>query len=152
MGREIRRVTPGWDHPRDKSDAYFPLCDNTFELAALRWKLGFFEWESGRHREQQEGLEFWEWQGDPPDREMYRRAWTTEPTAYQIYETVSEGTPVSPVFATLDDLRAWCRVQGHSDTAIERFIEGGWAPSAVVGHGRVAMGIDSLDLLGKRGG
>ena len=29
---------------------------------------------------------------------------------YQLWETTSEGSPVSPVFATLDELCAWCEV------------------------------------------
>jgi hypothetical protein len=29
-------------------------------------------------------------------------------TGWQLYETTSEGTPVSPIFATAEELAAWC--------------------------------------------
>lgn len=70
----------------------------------------------------------------PPDRAYDRdRDWTPdEATAYQVYETVSEGTPVSPVFATREDLKAWLiSNQGMSDAGAEHFIGMGWVPSAV---------------------
>lgn len=153
MGREIRRVPLHWEHPRNPEGCPLPLYDETFEVAALRWKLAFFQWESGTHPEQQQDMEFWEWEGDPPDRDYYRQEWSVEPTAYLIYETVSEGTPVSPVFATLDDLRDWCRQRGHNETVIERFIKNAWAPSAVLGPetGQIRMGIDALQDLAETG-
>jgi hypothetical protein len=43
--------------------------------------------------------------------EKYENWRRTEPPAgegYQLWETTSEGSPQSPVFATLDELCAWC--------------------------------------------
>lgn len=48
---------------------------------------------------------------DPEIKELYD-AWTPiePPTGdgYQLWETTSEGSPISPVFKTLDDLCEWC--------------------------------------------
>lgn len=67
-------------------------------------------------------------------------AWTsTEPPTgdgYQLWETVSEGSPISPVFETAELLAEWmtgndCTVDGpmSSYEAALRFVKAGWAPS-----------------------
>lgn len=67
---------------------------------------------------------------------------TAPPTGdgYQLWETVSEGSPISPVFATPEELATWmtrnrCTVNGpmSSYDAALRFVEAGWAPSFVSG-------------------
>ena len=159
MGREIRKVPRGWSHPRKehRPEQYQPLYDKDFETAATEWKRGFYEWESGAHEDLQEHperrteMEFWEWDGGPPDREYHRPKWAEEPTCFQVYETVSEGTPVSPVFETEDALLAWLIKQGHSEHAARKFIEYGSAPSFIVmpradGLPRIESGIDALGL------
>jgi hypothetical protein len=49
---------------------------------------------------------------DDPEKRAEAEAWEREgpPTGdgYQLWETTSEGSPVSPVFATMDELCAWC--------------------------------------------
>jgi hypothetical protein len=65
-------------------------------------------------------------------------------TAYQIYENVTEGTPVSPVFVTQDEMRSWLRDVGHEPDAIEAFLAQGFAPSFVVSSGAVVDGIAGL--------
>jgi hypothetical protein len=51
---------------------------------------------------------------------------------FQIYEDVSEGTPVSPIFPTEEALRDWLGAKGDSFEAINSFIETGHAPSFVL--------------------
>jgi hypothetical protein len=71
----------------------------------------------------------------------YHNAWRSKepPTGdgYQIWETVSEGSPVSPVFATPEELARWMVVPGN-DTSVSKgttyeqwmgFLKVGWAPS-----------------------
>lgn len=113
MGCKIRRVPPGWEHPKDVKGNYRPLFNES--------RAGAF----------------------------YRPEWTEEPTHYQVYETVTEGTPVSPVFASLDEMQVWLIKQGFSEKAAEKFIETGWAPSMVYvpGKGVSGLGIHSLDFL-----
>jgi hypothetical protein len=70
---------------------------------------------------------------------------SSERTAYQIFENVSEGTPVSPVFETKDALVGWLAQQGFSAERIETFLEWGFAPSFVVSAtGKTVSGIDGL--------
>lgn len=56
--------------------------------------------------------------GYHPDDQAEQDAWTrTEPPAgdgYQMWETTSEGSPQSPVFASLDELCAWLEKSGAS--------------------------------------
>ncbi|MEK7766309.1 MAG: hypothetical protein AAB368_08730 [bacterium] len=144
MGREIRRVPPGWEHPKDGDrDWYFPKFDKSFDTAKREWAEGFMAWEAGAD-ENRASLEadggrayYWEWAGAPPDAaDLYRPEWPAgAATAYQVYETVSEGTPVSPVFSSLAELEAWLVTQGYSSEAARAFAEGGWAPSAVIAGG-----------------
>ena len=75
---------------------------------------------------------------------------TEPPTGdgYQIWETVSEGSPVSPVFARPEDLARW---MVERDTSVTRdtgyggwmrFILGdGWAPTAGSVNGHVTSGV-----------
>jgi hypothetical protein len=123
MGREIRRVPADWDHPRQQcphspwaggcseakqsGQCFRPLYDESFESAAAEWKEGYAKWESGDDPDRAENPddEFWEWHGAPPNREYYRPDWPEESAIhYQVYETVSEGTPVTPHFATRVEL------------------------------------------------
>ena len=126
MGRECRRVPPTWEHPRDESGKYIPLYDQDFQTSAEEWKEGFCQWEAGFSRDvlgegfeprdpRIEDGEFWEYHGSPPEREYYRPRWTDEEaTHYQMYETTSEGTPISPVFATPEEVARWCADNGAS--------------------------------------
>lgn len=160
MGRELRMVPPNWDHPKvlrsHGGEGYQPMFRETFEAAAEGWKRGFRNWENGVRPEYCDEtsarLEYWEWSGAPPtDREYYRPWSDEEATWYQIWETVSEGTPVSPPFETQDELIEYLvehgdywdqkrREEGRTTMNCdpwerehaERFVRGaGWAPSFV---------------------
>lgn len=74
--------------------------------------------------------------------EAASEAWqATDPPAgdgWQLWETVSEGSPISPVFATAEELAVWCTknkctVNGPmaSVEAALKFINVGWAPSFI---------------------
>lgn len=67
---------------------------------------------------------------------------TWEPTeppkgdGWQLWETVSEGSPISPVFATSDELAGWMSDPARGDrwvppAAAAKFVADGWAPSFV---------------------
>ena len=81
-------------------------------------------------------------EGDDPSTREAAEAWEeTQPPAgdgYQIWETVSEGSPISPVFAEPEKLAAWmagCKWGADHGTSAEqwlRFINGpGWAPTLI---------------------
>jgi hypothetical protein len=53
-------------------------------------------------------------------------------TSYQVYENVSEGSPVSPVFDTAEDLSRWLKQEGWPQEAIDFLLGVGHAPSFVI--------------------
>jgi len=129
IGREIRRVPPGWEHPRDERGSYIPLFDRSAGT------LGQIDQELP-----EELLA-----ADPPP---VMPGWAPEEApCYQIYENVTEGTPVSPVFDSMDRMRDWLVGQGYTRRAAEGFCRHGRAPSLVVADGQVYLDIESAALL-----
>lgn len=133
-----------------ETENFHPLHDIDYESAAQEWLAEFDQWRAGAHPHQDADTPYyWEY-STPPDRESYReRKWTAEEaTHYQIYETVTEGTPVSPVFASLDELVEWCVGQGYSRRVAEGFATKGWVPSMVMDlqRGIFAEGIEIAGL------
>lgn len=157
MGREIRRVPLGWEHPRDERGNYVPMFDEDFESVANEWVVNFRLWENGTHKDLIKYPEYKEtypyyWQYDsPPTEEEYRPKFETEPICYQVYEDVSEGTPVSPVFKTQSDMKNWLIKQGHSEKAATDFIELGFCFSMVINGGQMKSNIDTFDIIEKMG-
>lgn len=75
---------------------------------------------------------------------------------YQIWETVSEGSPISPVFATPEELAHYMAGnpqsadKGSSFESWTAFIRGtGWAPTMVAGPGGIRTGPDAAFPDGK---
>lgn len=139
MGREIRRVPPNWEQPKNERGHLQPMFDQTFSAAAEEWKARLAKHVPSEN----DGREYWEWDGNPPDREYYRPWEDEDATWFQVWETVSEGTPVTPPFATKIELvdylvangDAWDQSRGNGGwgrKAAERFVNAGWAPSMVV--------------------
>lgn len=164
MGREIRRVPADWKHPTTKcahspwkggcdqalannGQCFQPLYDETFATAMTEWCESWQRWERGEDPDRKDhDMPYWEWAGDPPNPLYYRPSWPAESaTHYQIYETVSEGTPVSPVFESLTALVEWLVAAGYSRLAAEKFAEGGYAPSMVMTQDKFYRDIQSLD-------
>jgi hypothetical protein len=138
MGREIRRVPPTWEHPKDYRGRYKPLYDRPWREAMQEWLNDYSdEWQTWTDEEDIES---------PPPAKYYRPVWIEEPTAYQMYETVTEGTPVSPVFLTIDELRTWLLEQGHSEKATDMFIKLGFAFSFVIGPKGITENLDAYDI------
>lgn len=178
MGREVRHVPANWDHPKQEGrhdGRLQPMYDTTFEDAAAEWKAEFANWESGDRpdycSEESKGLQYWEWNGGPPER-VYYRPWKDEDaTWFQVWETVSEGTPVTPPFATKEELveyliahgdfwqqKRWAEGDrfmqpekpGYSRKNAEAFVLGdGYAPSMVVIQG--TSGAQILDGINAAG-
>jgi len=110
MGREIRRVPKGWEHP--KNDRGFqPMYDEDYETAITQWIENHNLWLIGKHPDQKKYPDaakckyYAEWEGNAPEVEYYRPKWKDEErTCFQVYETVSKGTPVTPVFESKEKL------------------------------------------------
>lgn len=177
MGREIRRVAPNWEHPvkdvRDYGNGVWvkrfkPLHDNSYEEAIEKWVQNYLLWRKGEHPEQSKGNKgtqlsaFLDWFGNAPQQEDYRPLWKPEEmTWYQVYETVSEGTPVSPPCATKEELVEYLVRHGDNWTkddtvecnpyakpwsrkSAEAFVKSEWAPSMVIENGVVKPGHEAL--------
>lgn len=150
MGREIRQVPANWEHPKNEQGFYRPLQDQDYESLASQWLIECVAWQDGTHEDLKAEPDikldipfYWEWAGEPPNREHCRPKWTdAERTHFQIYETVSEGTPVSPVFASLDSLTVWLIEQGYSKQAAIGFAKVGYVPSMMVGPNGIKTGIN----------
>lgn len=152
MGREIRRVPPNWEHPKTMAtrlkrgqyvqvEEYQPMYDEDFATRMEEWYAGWKAWGDADRAEHK--CEYWEYEGDPPDPKYYRPAWPEgSATWYQVYETVSEGSPVTPPFATREELITYLSTKGDfwdqsrgdpawPRKAAESFVGEGWAPSMV---------------------
>lgn len=127
------------------------MYDQSYQDAVAEWKGGYAAWERGERPKHCESTEeYWDYAGSPPDSEYYRPHWTdAERTHYQMYETCSEGTPISPVFATPEEVARWCADNGASAFAdmtapYEHWLaiaRGGWAPSMVMENGVMKSGV-----------
>lgn len=91
---------------------------------------------------------------DSPEAKQAAEDWTrTQPPTgdgYQIWETVSEGSPISPVFATPEELAQhmagtrWGADKGSSVETWLKFINGpGWALSMVMDSNGIRTGADA---------
>ena len=93
MGREVRRVPASWSHPRDHEGHFIPLHAS-------------FPYNED---EIQEGLRDG-WLNDAPPYYgcSIMPDWSPAVrTHYQMHETTSEGTPISPIMETPEALARW---------------------------------------------
>jgi hypothetical protein len=151
----------GWEHPKKEYpdyrtqrmvENYQPLYNRDAQTAMDEWLKGYREWLDGEfeqtrkeHPEYQYNIdepyrEYCKWNGQPPDPDYYRPKWKDDAVmGFAIYETVSEGTPVTPTFATTDELiyhlmnygTDWDDGKKWSREAAEGFVKSEWAPSMV---------------------
>lgn len=172
MGREIRRVDKGWEHPRYTAENakypnwvgnFKPLFDEDYETAVAEWIKNHELWLKGEHEDQKGDSEvaktckyYADWGGHTSDPDMYRPKWKN-PVCFQLYETVSEGTPVTPVFETKDELvnylvnhgDDWSRKDGEGGwkrEVAEAMVKEEWCPSFATEGGKVYTGPESLTI------
>lgn len=88
---------------------------------------------------------------DPSVRKVYNK-W--KPTklpkgkGWQVWETVSAGSPISPVFASSAQCVDWLVGQGHTREAANSFVnDTGWVPSGVSVGGKLYENVESAGLL-----
>jgi len=155
MGRELRMVPPNYQHPKHShpfrhKEEYTPMHDETHAEAMKEWEA--------EHDEDE----------DPPKPEKYRPDWKKEDmTWFQVYETVSEGTPITPPFATREELVEYLVANGDfwdqrrrrearpgrfqmpcepwaRDAAMSFVFGDGWAPTFVGVGDNIKRGIDHV--------
>ncbi|MFI6296774.1 hypothetical protein ACIBEJ_34655 [Nonomuraea sp. NPDC050790] len=91
------------------------------------------------------------YQGQRAEAEAWERAEPPAGEGWQLWETVSEGSPMSPVCASAEDLAAWmsqnpCLAGDESpsfETALA-FVHVGWAPTLAGSGGRVVDGVTAV--------
>jgi len=150
MGREVRIVPPGWEHPKDENGKFIPLLGGSFREAMEQWKTGKAQWDKGLRInwgkaggwiEHNEKCTWEEWAGSCPDESDYMPLFDPEAaTRLCMYETCSEGTPISPLFETPEELARWLADTGASafgsmTATYEAWlatVRAGWAPSMIV--------------------
>ena len=153
MSRKVRKVPANWQHPKNSYDKYQPMYDNNYEDVAKEWLASCILWSKGEHPDQYDGCKYyWEYDG-APDEEYYRPKWKAEEqTHYMMYEDTSEGTPISPAFATVEELAQWLADTGASSFAdatatYEQWLytcNGGYAPSAVIENRVFKSGVEAF--------
>lgn len=172
MGREVRRVPANWQHPKYAEDhgdrhlrgQFIPLHASGFAVADADWNEEYAKWQEGfvrnyrdgekwRPRKPDDGSRYTEWSGARPSPDDYMPDWPeAERTHLMMYEDTSEGTPISPAFATPEELARWLTDNGASAFAdmtasYERWLavaKGGWAPSMVIDRGVMKSGVEAM--------
>lgn len=163
MGREVRMVPPDWQHPTEfvrgwrtnQPELRFkPLLDSDFAAAHAEWQNEKEAWDRGeRPQSADEGTTFEDWYGGEPQAAHYMPAFAPgTATHLMMYEDTSEGTPISPAFATPEELARWLADNNASSFADQgatyeqwlRVCQGGYAPSAIITNGVVRSGVAGL--------
>ena len=163
MGREVRRVPKDWQHPKDDRGRYIPMFDSSYAAAAAEWEEEYAQWCKGFVRAygkaekweprdpQYASMRFEEWHGRRPTPGDYMPDWPeSERTHLQMYEDTSEGTPISPVMETAEELARWladnnASAFGGMTATYDQWlamIGKGWAPSAVISGGVLKSGVE----------
>jgi hypothetical protein len=121
MGRELKRVPLDFNYPLNHLWlGYAPSLEDLQNLKGIVEKVPEILLYQGNVCEScdkkfnncSESASYCVWYN--PD---LRSQWFMEPPVgdgYQLWETTSEGSPVSPVFETLEELCQWCEV--HAST------------------------------------
>jgi hypothetical protein len=164
MSREIRRVPANWNHPKKNNGSYKPLSDDY--VGTLKYykesvddfikymteiiKKGKVKVYDEVWKDPKKLYEYLteEEQMNPPNINDYmpNGDW------YQLFEGVSEGTPLSPPFKTKEELVNW--LSNNKDywdevwtrERAERMLECNYAPSGVMVGGKIYNSIESLDI------
>ncbi len=150
MGREIKRVPMDFDWPMNK---IWPPYLATMCTEEIRYAMGMSEdadieelCEVCRRAAKWAGVSVLshgcpEWKIQPPAGE-----------GWQLWETVTEGSPVTPVFSTPEELASWL-VKPGNDTSITRgtsydqwlsMIKARWAPSMIRQRGVSKVGVQCV--------
>lgn len=130
MGRELMKVPADWQHPKDEYGKYKPMhIDRFYEDELKEWFDNHSKWLDGSHPDLLEEPErkkeypyYAMWAGDPPDVEYYNtRKWTPEEATHiQLYQTTSEGTPITPIFRA-DELEKLCEYAAENCTTFASY-------------------------------
>lgn len=159
MGREFRMVPPRWQHPYEwvkgrgtgNPDIRLRPLIAGFAEDAAKWDEEQAAWLSSESATGE--VSFESHYGERPRAEDYMPAFAPgTATHFMMYEDVSEGSPISPAFATPEELARWLAdnnagaLAGACATYEEwlRVCRGGYAPTMVVSDGALTSGVAGL--------
>jgi hypothetical protein len=141
---EVRRVPLGWQHPKERvfnycsglmEDRYKELSGaedyqpeaGEWDDECAKWKAG---WRPDNCNAENHGMTYEQWEGQRPHRDNYMPNWPVEDrTHLMMYETTSAGTPISPAFATPEELARWLA---------------DWAPSVFAARGTYEQWLNEI--------
>lgn len=137
MGREVRKVPADWQHPKDARGRYVPLLGHTYAEELRR--------HAARDPAKYSADEYFGLIGLPSD---YMPEFENA-THLMIYETCTEGTPITPAFATPEELARWAADNGASAYGSETasyeawlaMIREGSVVGAVIVNGTIVSGV-----------
>lgn len=149
MGREVRRVPMDYVHPTERRMFWSREAGESIMMDVPKplYEASFYEDCMS------------DYENDPENEEMPDRAdFMPEfpegtATGWCMYETTSEGTPISPVFATPEELARWLADNNASTFASMTTTYENWLRMIQVGHahsmtlrgdGVMESGVDSV--------
>ncbi len=159
MGREVRRVPPDWKHPEigrypNGAIKYQPKRKWSYKEAKADYDEEKAAWERGDFpfyaSEENKKMSFEEWSGEAPNPDYYMPEFPEGScTHFQMYETTSEGTPISPVMATIEELARWLAENnapafGSMTATYEQWLatcKRGFSPSCALIDGHIVSGV-----------
>jgi hypothetical protein len=159
-----------------------PLHAESFPEALRQWEIDIAEWRDGKRLWEENGMvetassgpisiaeavakwggenpptnppyRWWNEQPHKPQRKDYMPDWRPDQrTHFMMYENTSEGTPISPAFATAEELARWLADNNASAFAdmgatYEQWlntIRRGSAISAVFREGEMVSGVQGM--------
>lgn len=149
MSRAVRRVPMDWKHPM----MWSPIWDTN--MHAVQAKYVFkpllnrrYEDDLAYFKKSPEDFDFTE-----PDPNDYMPDFGSDPLdrlGYCMYEETSEGTPISPVFETVEKLASWLAKNnasafGNNTATYEQWLDTcrrGWAPSLIFDEQGLRSGVE----------
>lgn len=166
MGRELRMVPANWSHPVGSDGEHIPLHKKTYEQASAEWDEEKAKWEEGlelcyknyptrewKPRDMSNTARFEDWAGDRPEPEEHMPEFPTgAATHFMMYEDTTEGTPISPAFATPEELARWladtgASAFGNSTASYQAWLDTitrGFAVSAIVDSHGMRSGVEAM--------
>lgn len=160
-------VPPGWRHPKSAEGKYIPLFKGSFTSADEDWNEGYAAWQRGeienygakdgeskwrpKSESALESVSYTEWAGGRPSPDDYMPAFPEgSATMLCMYEDTTEGTPISPAFATPEELARWladnnASAFGGMTATYEQWLAtclAGWSISVVIEGGRMMSGVE----------
>ncbi len=118
MGRNVRKVPGNWQHPKDAKGLYIPLFGGPYSVVAAQWDKDEQDWNNGfcddgtgklvELSDDQKGHPYSWYDDERPKAKDFMPEWPEEQrTHFMMYETTTEGTPISPTFETKEELAHW---------------------------------------------